>query len=194
MKMSGKDVAHLLILLGVGGYSFYGSMTETGLGGWLNDAQLAFSETYSVQISVLLAFCLVSVLTLLVQIAWNIVSGSQDGFEQSIGYRLFFGANATPATPPALQKRVDPQTAARERKPMSDNPRLPKASDFPPGTAFVINEFDVPLASVPGKGWFNWYGGVPRAYDPSSLKQGNSWDADSFEEWVGIVEASLKRS
>lgn len=192
MKMSGKDVAHLLIILGVGGYSFYGSMTETGLGGWMNYAQLAISEAYSVQVSVLLALCLVSVLTLLAQIAWDIVSGSQDVLKQSIGYRLFFGANATPATPPALQGRVIPQTAARERKPMSDNPRLPKASDFPPGTAFVINEFDVPLASVPGKGWFNWYGGVPRAYDPSSLKQGNSWDADSFEEWVGIVEASLK--
>lgn len=77
---------------------------------------------------------------------------------------------------------------------MSDNPRLPKASDFPPGTEFVINEFDVPLASVPDKGWFNWYGGVPRAYDNSFLKQGNNWNADSFEEWVGIVEASLKRA
>jgi len=86
------------------------------------------------------------------------------------------------------------QTAVREWKPMSDNPRLPKASDFPPGTEFVINEFDVPLASVPGKGWSNWFGGVPRAYDPSFLKQGNSWDADSFEEWVRIVEASLKRA
>ena len=199
MKMSGKDVAHLLIILGVGGYSFYGSMTETGLGGWMNDAQLAFSETYSVQVSVLLALCLVSVLTLLAQIAWNIVSGSQDGLEQSIGYRLFFGANATPATPSASQEKVIPQTAVREKQPMTDNPRLPKASDFPPGTAFVINEFDVPLVSVPNMdnktvSWFNWYGGVPRAYDPSSLKQGNSWDADSFEEWVGIVEASLKRT
>ena len=86
------------------------------------------------------------------------------------------------------------QTAVREWKPMSDNPRLPKASDFPRGTEFVINEFHVPLASVPGKGWFNWFGGVPRAYDPSFLKQGNNWDADSFEEWVGIVEASLKRA
>jgi len=194
MKMSGKDVTHLLIILGVGGYSFYGSMTGTGLGGWLNDAQLAFSETYSVQVSVLLALCLVSVLTLLAQIAWNIVSGSQDGFEQSIGYRLFFGVKTTPATPHALQGRVIPQTTARKWKHRSDNPRLPKASDFPPGTEFVINEFDVPLVSVPGKGWFNWFGGVPRAYDPSFLKQGNSWDADSFEEWIRIVEASLKRA
>ncbi len=82
-----------------------------------------------------------------------------------------------------------------------DNPPLPKASDFPPGTAFVINEFDVPLVSVPdtAKGssevsWFNWYGGFPRPYDPSHLKPGDALDADSFEEWVGIVEASLKRT
>ena len=87
-----------------------------------------------------------------------------------------------------------PQTAARERNPMSDNPRLPKASDFPPGTTFVIKELDVPLVFVPGKGWFNWFGGVPRAYDPSFLKPDNNRDADSFEEWVGIVQASLKRA
>ncbi len=77
------------------------------------------------------------------------------------------------------------------------DPRLPQKSDFPPGSAFVINEFDSPLVSVPNTDnktvrWFNWYGGKPRAYDPSVLKQGNSWDADSFEEWIGVVEASLK--
>jgi len=76
---------------------------------------------------------------------------------------------------------------------MSDNPRLPKASDFPPGTEFVIKEFDVPLAFVPSKGWFNWFGGVPRAYDAGFLRVDNNWTADSFEEWVGIVEASLRR-
>ena len=75
---------------------------------------------------------------------------------------------------------------------MSDNPRLPKVSEFPSGTTFVIKELDVPLVFVPGKGWFNWFGGVPRAYDPSSLKPDNNRDADSFEEWVGIVQASLK--
>ncbi len=37
--MSGKDVVHLLIILGVGWYSFIGSMTESGLGGWMNDAR-----------------------------------------------------------------------------------------------------------------------------------------------------------
>jgi len=77
------------------------------------------------------------------------------------------------------------------------DPRLPKASDFPPGTAFVINEFDVPLVSVPNTdnktvSWFSWYGGKPVAYDPSYLKQGNSWDADSFEKWLEIVEDSLQ--
>jgi hypothetical protein len=75
---------------------------------------------------------------------------------------------------------------------MSDNAALPKASDFPRGTTFVIKEFDVPLAWIPGQGWVNWFGGVPRPYDPSSLKVDNNWPADSFEEWVQIVEASLK--
>ncbi len=69
---------------------------------------------------------------------------------------------------------------------------FPKASDFPIGTAFVIKECDVPLAYVPGKGWFNWYGGSPRPYDVSGLKPGNNWPAESFEQWLGIVEASLK--
>jgi len=75
---------------------------------------------------------------------------------------------------------------------MSKNAALPKASDFPAGTTFVIKEFDVPLAYVPGQGWVNWFGGMPRPYDPNSLKVDNNWLADSFEEWVGIIEASLK--
>ena len=79
---------------------------------------------------------------------------------------------------------------------MSDNPRLPKASDFPPETTFVIKEFDVPLVSFPDMAkntvsWFNWYGGEPRGYDLSFLKQGNNWEADSFEAWVGIVDESI---
>lgn len=75
---------------------------------------------------------------------------------------------------------------------MSDH-RLPKASDFPPGTSFVIKEFDVPLAFVPGIGWFNWFGGVPKPYDVRALKVDNNWPADSFEQWVAIIEASIKR-
>ena len=74
---------------------------------------------------------------------------------------------------------------------MSNNPQLPKSSDFPPGTEFVIKEFDVPLARVPGQGWFNWFGGAPRPYDPSYLRVGNNWPAESFEDWVRVVEASL---
>ena len=75
---------------------------------------------------------------------------------------------------------------------MSKNAALPEASDFPAGTTFVIKEFDVPLAWVPGQGWVNWFGGVPRPYDPKFLKVDNNWPADSFEEWARIVEASLK--
>jgi hypothetical protein len=76
---------------------------------------------------------------------------------------------------------------------MCDNSLLPTASDFPPGTEFVIKEFDVPLTWVPGQGWFNWFGGTPRPYE-GRLRVDNNWPAESFEEWVGIVEASLPRN
>ncbi len=74
---------------------------------------------------------------------------------------------------------------------MSNNPQLPKSSDFAPGTEFVIKEFDVPLVRVPGRGWFNWFGGTPRPYDASLLRVDNNWPAESFEEWVRVVEQSL---
>jgi len=74
---------------------------------------------------------------------------------------------------------------------MSDRSPLPKRSDFPAKSEFVIREFDVPLVCVPDSGWFNWFGGTPRPYDASSLRVDNSWSAKSFEEWVGIVEASM---
>ena len=69
--------------------------------------------------------------------------------------------------------------------------KLPKRSDFPPGAEFVIKEFDVPLVRLPGGDWFNWFGGAPRSYDASSLRVDNNWPAASFEEWVGIVAASM---
>ncbi len=69
---------------------------------------------------------------------------------------------------------------------------LPRASDFPPGTRFVIKEFDVPLVDIPGQGWFNWWGGKPRPYDVRNLKIDNNWPAPSFEDWVGLVAASLR--
>ena len=56
----------------------------------------------------------------------------------------------------------------------------------------MIKEFDVPLVLVPGGGWFNWFGGTPRPYDASSLRVDNNWPAESFEEWVGVVKASLR--
>lgn len=73
---------------------------------------------------------------------------------------------------------------------MTENSLL-KASDFPKGTEFVVKEFDVPLAWVPGKGWFNWFGGTPRPYDESALRVDNNWPAESFEEWLEIVAASI---
>ncbi|MFA6560683.1 MAG: hypothetical protein WCV00_02100 [Verrucomicrobiia bacterium] len=74
---------------------------------------------------------------------------------------------------------------------MSDK-RLPTAADFPPDSEFVIKEFGVPLVCIPGKGWFNWFGGSPKPYDVRFLKVDNNWNADSFEEWVAIVKDSLK--
>jgi len=74
---------------------------------------------------------------------------------------------------------------------MSDPHALPQASDFPEGTEFLIEEFNVPLARIPDRGWFNWFGGAPSPYDPSSLKVDNNRPAHSFEEWVQIVKESL---
>ena len=69
--------------------------------------------------------------------------------------------------------------------------KLPKESDFPEGTEFYIKEFNVPLVHIPSKGWFNWFGGSPREYDVKNLKPGNNWPAESFKEWVRIVDETL---
>jgi hypothetical protein len=74
---------------------------------------------------------------------------------------------------------------------LTTNDKLPKRSDFPSAAEFVIKEFDVPLVRYPDGGWFNWFGGTPRAYNASSLRVDNNWPAESFEEWVGIVAASM---
>jgi len=75
---------------------------------------------------------------------------------------------------------------------MSEKIQLPKRSDFPSGAEFVIKEFDVPLVWIPGgHGWFNWFGGEPRPYDPKSLRVDNNWRAKSFEEWVEVIVASM---
>jgi hypothetical protein len=71
---------------------------------------------------------------------------------------------------------------------------IPERADFPPGTAFVIKEFDVPLARLPRGDlceWFNWFGGTPRPYAADHLKPGNNWPAATFEEWAALVKASL---
>jgi hypothetical protein len=76
---------------------------------------------------------------------------------------------------------------------MSIPPRLPVATDFPPGTEFVIYEFDRPLANVPGKGWFTWWGGVARPFNPvGRLKPDNNWNAGTFEEWISVIAATMK--
>ena len=73
----------------------------------------------------------------------------------------------------------------------TDDRSLPSRDAFPEGTRFVIKEFDVPLAQVPGQGWINWYGGHPRPYDVTSLVPGNHWDAGSFDEWLALIRGSL---
>ena len=75
---------------------------------------------------------------------------------------------------------------------MSNEPVLPTAADFAPGTAFIIKEFDVPLVQVQGGACFNWYGRTPRPYDVTPLRVDNNWPADSFEEWVALVAESMK--
>ncbi len=68
--------------------------------------------------------------------------------------------------------------------------KLPKKSDFPEGTEFYIKEFNVPLVLTPSNEWFNWFGCIPREYDVKNLEPGNNWLAESFEEWVRIVDES----
>jgi hypothetical protein len=70
-------------------------------------------------------------------------------------------------------------------------PTPPTPTDFPPGSTFVIKEFDVPIVHIPGQGWFNWFGGTPKPYDPKWLKVDNNWPAESFEAWAALVAHSL---
>lgn len=67
----------------------------------------------------------------------------------------------------------------------------PQPPQFPEGTSLFIKDFDVPLAHVPGEGWFNWFGGRSRVYDVIVLKPGNHWPAESLDEWLDVVRASL---
>lgn len=74
-------------------------------------------------------------------------------------------------------------------------PRVPTLSEFPAGTEFIVKEFKVPLARIPGDGhciWVNWYGGRPRPFDVTWLKVDSNWSVDSFEPWAALVKASFK--
>jgi hypothetical protein len=75
---------------------------------------------------------------------------------------------------------------------MNNIESLPKSTDFPPDTMFVIKESDVPLIQMPSGVWFNWFGGKPRPYDVTALHVDNNCQADSFEEWIRVVAESLK--
>lgn len=83
----------------------------------------------------------------------------------------------------------------KKRTNTTSEPRVPTLSEFPAGTEFMVKEFDVPLARLPGDdncAWVNWYGGKPRPFDVQRLKVGNNWPADSFESWAALVKVSLK--
>ncbi len=101
--MSRRDVIFLLFVVGAGGYGFYGVMTGTGLGGWLNYAQEAIFGWSSTKVSVVLVVCLLGVLAVIAEFAWIMASGLQYSFEQSLTYRLIIGARAARNTPPASQ-------------------------------------------------------------------------------------------
>ena len=62
--------------------------------------------------------------------------------------------------PLTLMLRVMPRFNLRQPNgtAMTENPRLPAATEFPARTEFVIYEFDSSLVSIPGKGWFSWWG------------------------------------
>ena len=68
--------------------------------------------------------------------------------------------------------------------------KLPKIADSPEKTEFYIKECNAPLVHTPSNEWFNWFGGKPREYDIKNLKIGNNLLAESFEEWVRIVDES----
>lgn len=65
--------------------------------------------------------------------------------------------------------------------------------NFPEGTQFYIKEFDIPLTRYPDGSWTNWFNGHERPYDITYLKPGNNWQAESFEEWLAVVEASYSK-
>jgi hypothetical protein len=76
-------------------------------------------------------------------------------------------------------------------------PRVPSPDEFPAGTRFVVYEFDLPLACIPENGlakWISWLSGLPRPFDPSSLKVDNNWPADSYEAWAALIDASIQRA
>lgn len=83
----------------------------------------------------------------------------------------------------------------KKREKSASKPRVPKLSEFPAGTEFIVKESHVPLARIPGDGnciWVSWYGGKARPFDVAWLKIDNNWSVKSFDSWAKVVKASLK--
>ncbi|MDH0893408.1 MULTISPECIES: hypothetical protein [unclassified Pseudomonas] len=73
---------------------------------------------------------------------------------------------------------------------------LPKETDFPLDTEFIIKDFDAPLFCGPVDGcceWFNWHGGKSRPYAVENPKTDNNWPASSFSEWVVLIQAPIEK-
>lgn len=106
MKMSKKDVAILVIVLGVGGYSYHASETGTGPIGWLDYAQRAIFGSYSETGSYLLALFLVFALAALALAVWKKVFKSRHRDKRGAGPRIPSGTRATPSAALAPRGRM----------------------------------------------------------------------------------------
>lgn len=76
---------------------------------------------------------------------------------------------------------------------------LPKESDFPPGTEFVIKDGDELYVIVPvpddvpmGEGAFSWPGGWEAQF-PTSANLGDAERDVPFERWLEVARAVLKK-
>lgn len=64
-----------------------------------------------------------------------------------------------------------------------------KETDFPEATEFYIKEFDVPLAYIPGEGWFNFFGGKsPESHLIESQNALNEFQEDADKYFNGSLK------
>ena len=71
---------------------------------------------------------------------------------------------------------------------------LPKLSDFPPGTRFLVRYGDSPAVAEPGKLPFSWFGGKPNPLPTSFIEDGHMSPEVTFPEWLEVLKASIDSS